>query len=1487
MTIRVRGFLSLRAQFVAVLGLSGLALACQPLQQPGQDSGAVSAGAGSGDEDATTAALVDPGQQAAPMDAEKAALMAKLNTPEQAPAEQGRSPDSPAQQTFVTRADAYFASHPEQRAYIQLDKPLYQPGETIWVRAMTVDSAALSYVKEQIGVHLELISPKGAVVIDQYVKQQGGVASSYFDLPQEVQGGEYAVRLRSDTGLIFTRPVIVNVYEPPRFKKKLDFVRKAYGPGDTVSATVEVKRPTGEAFAERELSGQITLDGQALPRVKVKTNAQGAALLRLNLPDKIERGDGILTVFVDDRGITESVSKRVPIVLKKIQLSFFPEGGDLVQGLPSRVYFFAQNMINKPADIEGKIVDDHGQTMATFSSFHDGMGRFALTPATGRSYHAEISKPVGVGEHFALPIASESGCVLRSFDDPAGTKTSTDISLRCSEDRDVVVAMSLRNKRIATASAKARVGFDTVLHLQPSEKHAQGVARVTVFTPALEPLAERLVYRGWHQDLRVKLTPDRASYAPRDAVALKVETTDLDGKPVSANLALAVVDDTVLSYADDKTAQLHARLFLESELPGKIEEPNFYFDRKKPKAAKALDMLLGSRGWRRFEWQQVLSPPPPPKAVTGMPGVRGMGQLAQGLDDKRPGKMRNKAAERHAGREAKFGRAQAKGAKPQAAPMPKAAPPMQQAPMEAEPMPAADKALAAKMPMAGEKMIPEQLAPAPVVAAGKIMAEPNAEKAAPLRRRLERGFADAERPQDGVLDVMDGPAGGGMAKDDDWDRAKAKKRMAKPAPVWAKVRVFPLPDYQPDYAGPRTDFRETIYWNPELKTDAEGQAHVTFYMSDAVTSFRVICEGLGGGLPAHHEQVLSSKLPFHMEVKLPMEVSSGDLINLPLTLSNDINMAVRVQLTSRFGDAVKLLENSAPEALDLNAESGETLTFPLAVVGQMGETEVHFAAHAKGLNDAFTRRIKVVPKGFPRSFEASGTLQGRAELPVDLTQALAGSISAELRLYPSPLADMVSGVESMLQEPSGCFEQTSSSNYPNIMVMRYLQEHDAAEPEIAERANALLKRGYNKLTGFESPDHGYEWFGGNPGHEALTAYGLMEFVDMQGVMPGVDKAMIGRTREWLRKRRDGQGGFLRNDRALDSFGRASKAITDAYIVYALSEAGLGGMDKELQAVTSLAQQSADPYLVALVCNAALNAKTSAARSLLKKLVGSQQKDGRFKGADQSITCSGGQSLDIETTSLAILAMVKSGSQQGPTRKAVQWLLSTRSGGSFGATQSTILALKALSAYAAASKQMPAGGEVSVLVNGQKVGRQSFAKGRNEPIIFAGLGAHFKLGKNSVKLQLSSGVSLPYSLSLGYRTTLPASSETLPLDLKLTTAKTALKMGETLRVEATLQSRSAQGLPMTLLRLGIPGGLALQTWQLKELVDKKIIDFYETRPRELIVYFRALAPKAQKTIAVDLVARVPGTYSAPASSSYLYYTPEEKTWAPEYQIEIAR
>ena len=1334
---------------------------------------------------------------------------------------------SDAASALGKRIDSYYEGVGMRRVgYLMTDKPLYRPGETIWARVDARRAATL--VGEPTTVTVQLLSPRGAVVAQGNAFAERGVGRLDFALPESAEGGEYTLVMNSADGATDRRKVVVSAYEAPRLKKTVELLRKAYGEGDKVSAAIDLARATGEPLAAKSFTAVVTVDDREVKRLAITTDKEGKATARFELPTRIERGEGLLTVLVDDGGVTESIQKRIPIVTKALDVALLPEGGDLVTGLPGRVYFAAKTLLGKPADVEGRVVDDQGKVVTTLKSLRDGMGRFELTPDADRAYTVEITKPAGVTSKFSVPRAKESGCVLRSLESRA--TEALRVAAICDHAESVTLEAVQRERRVASGSVQVAAKRPAVLEL-PVDAGRQGAVRITLFDAAESPLAERLVYQGRGQDLRVAIQADKKSYAPRDQVKLHLVTTDSRGKPVSANVGLAVVDDTVLSFADDKSGRVRAHVLLEPELAisdaDPIEDPNYYLS-DKAEAAAALDALLATRGYRRFEWRDVLAPPAslatatapegPPFAAAAAPPPLPMPAPALGAADDR----------KHAGKAVELRR--------RALPMP---------------VKAAAEAKA--------------VAPAATVAARP--AAPAVFGRLAQRRELadrDLAWGDGDRPVAAAL-----------------------------------VRVFPVPEYTRPYDGPRTDFRETVYWNPIVETDATGAADVTFPLSDAITSFRAIAEGFSAdGVPGGGELVVASKMPLSLDARLPLEVTAGDEIRLPVSMTNETDAPLNAQLKADFGPALERHDAGLLGSVRLNAGEKRSFFFPLDVKGRGAEGggDVALAVSTLGLRDELKRTVRVVPPGFPIERSASGTLAagGAASHAIDVDAPIPGSLEAAVTLYPSPVATMTKGMEGMIREPGGCFEQTSATNYPNAMILSYLASNDAADAALVARTHATLERGYKLLTGYETKERGYEWFGQTPGHEALTAYGLMEFADM-GRVYDVDQAMVTRTATWLMGRRDGKGGFLRSSGSADTFGRASEPTTNAYIMWALAEAKrTAGLEKERAAALAIGRETSDPYLLALATNTALAAKAAGADvgdvgPMVGRLVSLQAKSGGFPGAKESITMSGGASLEEETTSLATLALMKASpdhSRDPEIRRAVAFLDGHRGGyGAWASTQASILALKALTAYADYSRQTTAAGKATLVVNGRATETIPFEKGHQGAIVFGDLTKHFVSGKNTVELRLDGGASMPYAIAAAWRSTTPPSSPKAKVSVSTAIDKAAVKMGEAVKVRAHVENKTANGVPMTVARVGIPGSLTFQTWQLKELRDKGLVDFYETGAREVVLYWRSLPPNAKKDVTLDLLAQSPGRYEAPASSAYLYYTAEDKAWTSPVKVSV--
>jgi hypothetical protein len=577
-----------------------------------------------------------------------------------------------------------------------------------------------------------------------------------------------------------------------------------------------------------------------------------------------------------------------------------------------------------------------------------------------------------------------------------------------------------------------------------------------------------------------------------------------------------------------------------------------------------------------------------------------------------------------------------------------------------------------------------------------------------------------------------------------------------------------------------------------------------------------------------------------------------------------------------------------PEITEIPASNSITLYMKYKVGEANSNANISVAFNAGSVSDAFEQTFKIHAKGFPVNVSFSGKETNRAYV-VDVTEMVKGSLVASAAAYPSVVSDLMKGVESILREPGGCFEQTSMSSYPNILVKDYLQTIGKKDPELEAKANQLIERGYKKLIAFETKEKGYEWFGGAPGHEALTAYGLMQFNDMKKVYAGVDQAMIDRTANWLMASKDGKGGYKRNARALDNFGGADMQITNAYITYALACAKYNDINVELDHLYEQAKSSKDAYILGLAANALFeHNKDKRAGSIVAQLIKMQEADGSFMGALHSITRSTHHALRIETTSLAIMAMLKAENiNHVVMNNAVAFLIGARSGyGDFGNTQSTIMALKALTQYANYAKQTNEAGILEMYVDGKKVSEKPYKAGEREAIVISGLEKHLTAGKNKLELKYKQARNpLPYSIAVSWNTTKPTSHSECQVDLNVAYQKSTVKTGETIRLKVTLENKTEQGLPSTMAIVGIPAGCSVQPWQLKELQDKKLIDYYEISGNKLNIYYRQMAPRETKQLNFDLKAEVKGKFLAPASCAYLYYTNEFKNWQSTPVLEV--
>jgi hypothetical protein len=709
----------------------------------------------------------------------------------------------------------------------------------------------------------------------------------------------------------------------------------------------------------------------------------------------------------------------------------------------------------------------------------------------------------------------------------------------------------------------------------------------------------------------------------------------------------------------------------------------------------------------------------------------------------------------------------------------------------------------------------------------------------------------------------------------------------------------------------RSDFTETVFWHPVLVLPDSGKHAVEFQLADDIARYDVLVAGhtLDGRIGAV-TKVIEARQPFSVDPKLPLEISHTDTIDMPVRVTNDSDEKRTVQLRATYAG----LKPTAGVIgmIDLAANGKGRIVQPLKADRLSGQAAVGLLAGSGGDRDNILRAISIVPDGFPGVGTIADTIEKRASGAVKLPKdVVPGSLKVRLEMYPTSMADLVNGLDGLLREPSGCFEQTSTSNYPNTMILDYMNQTNQTNPGAAKRAKELLDRGYSKLVSFECPDtslkgqkQGFEWFGGaDRQHEALTAYGLLQFKDMSRVHT-VDPQLIKRTQQFLLSRRDGQGGFKRNAVALDQFGGAPEHTTNAYIVWALVEsdpedAEKLDLTKEIQklktdALNADSVPGKDAYFVALTANVLLmRGDRAAAHTLLDRLKDKHVKDGAVTGAQTSITRSGGRTLDIETTALTLLGWLRANDPKyaAAVKDATKWLSQQRGGyGAYGSTQSTILALKALTLFAKKTAHPAESGELKLLVGGKEVAARKFGEKDVEVIGLdvADAEAVFKAGTSTdVEIVTDAKQAYPFALSYTYTSLTPVSAEKCAVAIATKLAKAEADEGDTVPLHLTFENKLDKDHGMAVAVVGIPAGMKVPTdmKQLTDLREKGTIAYFETRGRELVLYWRSLAPKQKIELTVDLVCDVPGVYRGPASRGYLYYDADQKHWVEPLAVTI--
>ncbi len=288
----------------------------------------------------------------------------------------------------------------------------------------------------------------------------------------------------------------------------------------------------------------------------------------------------------------------------KIDLQFFPEGGDLVNGLRSKVAFKAVSQSGLAEEVQGSIVDNSGNEVAAFTSQHLGMGVFPLGPQAGKQYFAKVTAADGATITVALPAAKDAGFTL-SVNTNLADSLYVKVAARNRPDTVFyLLAQSAGKYYFAAARKLSAEAFTATI---AKSRFPTGIVQFTVFSQSGEPLNERIVFIQNDDQQQLGLIADKQSYLPGEKVNFSMEAKDPDGSPAAGVFSVSVIYENKVPVNENTESSIFADLLLKSELGGYIESANYYFNNPTDQTKADLDLLMLTQGYHRFEWKRILS----------------------------------------------------------------------------------------------------------------------------------------------------------------------------------------------------------------------------------------------------------------------------------------------------------------------------------------------------------------------------------------------------------------------------------------------------------------------------------------------------------------------------------------------------------------------------------------------------------------------------------------------------------------------------------------------------------------------------------------------------------------------------------------------------------------------------------------------------------------------------------------------------------------
>ncbi len=1402
------------------------------------------------------------------------------------------------------------------RILVTTDKPLYQPGQAIRFRALALSS--LDRNPASGAVHEWLIEdPRGNKVFRKTIQaDRFGVSSADFLLAGEALTGRYTIEcgIGGESG---TRTVTVERYKLPRFSVETVTDGEVFLPGGKLEGVV-----TSRYFFGKPVDGgrvSITVETFEAGRVEVASAAgvldgSGQYSFSLQLPDyfagiPLEQGRAILhikTEVRDGSGHLEFSTVQKTVASEPVLLAVVPEGGTLVGGLPNRIFVLALNPDGTPisgADLKLRVAG--GARVEAVTGVSGVASFYAGIPEGGGAvdFDIQVEAPgdVRVRRRIVLEAEKAMEAVIVKTDACLVTagETLEITALGVPDGRTVYFDGVAAGQTVWTGSAMVKGGEAALSMNLPSDISGTLVVHGYIVSSGSNLVRGRaLVCVLPAEELQISLDAgDDGPFAPGSDGIVKVDVTDPEGNGVEASAVVAVVDEAV--FARKEMYPGFERLFF--LLEREVLEPRYEIH------GASMDKIL---------LPAAVKDPAREKAAEETAAV----VAAAASADVYYGVARSTLEEERVWAEQIY-RDTVRG-------------------LAEEIYPGLARLLSDKkrdLPGKGGDLVPVLIEH--YISDTSVFLDPWDRR---VRVLSIRGSVSPYRYPGGFILVSAGPDGVFDSNDDivvnfeEVIRAKMGVRGLDANVMFMAQAELPamadgmLEKKSVERSGGgaggaepprvRAYFPETLLFAPVVATDVGGSASIPLKWADSITSWRLTAfasdeRGRCGSAVAS----AAVFQPFFADLDPPLLLTAGDEVALPAMVFNYTEEKIRVDLSLEEAKWFESTDSRESVSLEAGEVGGASFTVRFT---KPGTHRLKLEARGAGVADAVEREVTVVPDG--RRFEnsVSGQVEdgGEARLFIPAA-ALPGGRDIIVKLYPGILSQVVEGLDSILRMPFGCFEQTSSITYPNVLVLDYFRKAALRCPETALKAEEYISLGYQRLLAFEVDGGGFSWFGDAPANGILTAWGLMEFADMEKVHP-VDGAVLDRTASWLVSRQRSDGSFPPDEHYIHAESwkklQESDLLVTAYHLWGLAAAGRekDAASNALSYLSTRAGKADQIDVIAIVLNALLTADAppSVTAPLLEKLAAAAIIDGEtafWRAETGGLTQSGGRSADIELTALVAMAFIETGYRPDLSSKALNFLVREKDpNGTWYSTHATILSLKALlSSLGGRAEKTDV--TVEVFVNDRPAGRETFTAenfdvmrilrvslpetpgikptpasrnpGTDRSVIKPPPGSAYDIsfkvrGDGAPAFQAVARFYVPWEE--------PVPGRLEPLAVSVEYDRVHIQEDDQVDVAVRVENRTGRELKMVVVDIGFPPGFDPVPGSLENLVETEAIDKFERTTRGAIIYFDTLQAAGEgRTFDFSLVARYPLRAKTGAARAWAYYDPDSRGVAVPRIIQV--